>query len=86
MRLFDRFRNAWAAFKRNDSRFCGLTFGVDVRKCSECDRTKKPQVAYICDRKECNVCSYPECKHTTDIKHAVNFINDIDDKWSEKED
>lgn len=31
-------------------------------------------VNYICDRKACgNKCSYPICKHTSDINHAVNF-------------
>lgn len=30
-------------------------------------------VAYECDRKACSVCSYPTCRHTTDIEHAKNF-------------
>lgn len=30
-------------------------------------------VAYICDRKQCEVCSYPLCDRTLDINHAVNF-------------
>lgn len=34
---------------------------------------KPPNVAYLCDRLACPDCSYPECKHTTDISHAVNF-------------
>lgn len=28
--------------------------------------------AYLCDRKKCEDCSYPDCKHTTDITHAKN--------------
>lgn len=27
---------------------------------------------FLCDQKKCKKCSYPECKHTTDIKHAKN--------------
>lgn len=27
---------------------------------------------YLCDRKACAHC-HPECRHTTDIKHAINF-------------
>ena len=29
-------------------------------------------ILYICDRKACDNCS-DMCKHTTDIRHAVNF-------------
>lgn len=27
---------------------------------------------YLCDQKKCTKCSYPKCKHTTDINHAKN--------------
>mgnify|MGYP004457703805 FL=1 len=40
------------------------------------------KVAYVCDRKACNGCSVtqnPECSHTLDINHAVNFKK-FDDK------
>ena len=30
-------------------------------------------VAYICDRKQCENCSFPLCDRTLDINHAVNF-------------
>lgn len=30
--------------------------------------------AYLCDRKKCKDCRYPDCKHTIDITHAKNFI------------
>lgn len=33
-------------------------------------------VLYLCDRKQCgDKCSYPMCKYTTNIEHAVNFTN-----------
>ena len=33
-------------------------------------------VLYLCDQKKCEKCSAPEglCFHTTDIRHATNFI------------
>lgn len=30
-------------------------------------------ITYICDRKACTHCTAPECTHTVDIRHAVNF-------------
>lgn len=30
------------------------------------------KIFYLCDRRACEHCS-PECKHTTDVRHAVNF-------------
>lgn len=35
------------------------------------------KVAYICDRKACKICNYPNCKHTSDIKHAKYFNLDF---------
>lgn len=34
------------------------------------------EVAFICNQKnpKCDVCSYPECRHTKDIRFAKNFI------------
>ena len=36
------------------------------------------RVAYLCDKKACEVCSNPDgdykgCNHTLDVFHAVNF-------------
>lgn len=30
-------------------------------------------VEYICDRKACVNCTYPDCSHTKDVRHAENF-------------
>lgn len=30
-------------------------------------------VLYLCDRKACKKYSFPQCCHTTDIRHATNF-------------
>lgn len=36
------------------------------------------KVIYVCDRKACNgTCPNPDCYHTLDIKHAVNFETKI---------
>ena len=34
----------------------------------------KRTILYICDRTKCKNCT-PDCKHTTDIKHAKHFKN-----------
>lgn len=36
-------------------------------------QSQKVEVLYLCDCKQCENCSFPMCKHTTDIKHAANF-------------
>lgn len=33
----------------------------------------KVKTMYICDRKACNKCGYPDCRHTSDPNHAVNL-------------
>lgn len=46
----------------------------------EADVPEEPdKILYLCDRKACPRCSYPMCKHTTDVYHARNFerIDDI---------
>lgn len=36
-------------------------------------KIKSGDKIYLCDRKQCgDRCHYPECRHTTDISHAVN--------------
>lgn len=36
-------------------------------------KDEAPRVAYLCDQKACENCTYPKCRYTTDIEHAVNF-------------
>ena len=43
------------------------------------------EVLYLCDRKKCENCSYPDCTRTTDISHAKNFKHDLE-VWYEKDD
>ena len=69
--LFDKCRDAYRAFR--GKQIGSLTFGIDVKKCSECDYKKQDQIWYLCDRKACPNCSYPTCEYTTDIRHAKNF-------------
>ncbi len=36
-------------------------------------KVKPKAVLYLCDRKRCgDQCHYPDCRHTTDISHAVH--------------
>lgn len=39
------------------------------------EMTIKPEIVYLCDRRNCDNCSGLECKHTSNIKHAKNFEN-----------
>lgn len=36
------------------------------------------EILYLCDRKACKQCGInaEDCKHTTDIRHAVNFCGE----------
>lgn len=31
------------------------------------------KLLFLCDRKACEKCCYPQCKHTKDLEHARNF-------------
>ena len=50
-------------------------------------KLKENKTLYLCDRKACERCSYPKCKHTTNIYHARNFerIDDIFVEGTEEE-
>lgn len=67
--LIDRIRDAIKAFRGKS--IGSIQFGIDVKRCSDCDRGA--DVLYLCDQKRCIKCHYPECKHTNDIRHAKNF-------------
>lgn len=68
--LLDRIRDAIRAFQ--GKQIGSVTFGVNVKKCSDCDRNS--EVLYLCDGKYCkNGCLNADCKHTADIRHAKNF-------------
>ena len=69
--LFDKCRDAYRAFR--GKQIGSLTFGVDVKKCSECDYRRGADILYLCDQRACSKCLYPECEYTTDIRHARNF-------------
>ena len=38
-------------------------------------RGNRIDILYLCDRRACpkGMCSWPMCRHTSDIDHAVNF-------------
>lgn len=42
------------------------------------------KVFYICDHKACALgCTYPKCKHTLNVAHAVNFKKGYGDAYFE---
>ena len=34
---------------------------------------KEQNILFLCDRKACEKCSYPQCRHTPELEHAKNF-------------
>lgn len=66
MKLFEKIKKYFRELREYD-------VDEDVYDPSDC------KIFYICDRKACKKCAYPECKHTTNIYHARNFerIDDI---------
>lgn len=53
-------------------------------------RAKERNILFLCDRKACEKCSYPTCKHTPELEHARNFApagftKRTDGVWVEQE-
>ena len=42
-------------------------------------------IVFLCDRRACEKCSFPQCKHTFNIKHAKNFECSPNEIYIEKE-
>lgn len=61
--------------------------GANLDPGETCDCKVNNDVFYLCDRRKCHKCSYPECKHTQDITHAKNFtVTGIDSVYFEEDD
>lgn len=45
----------------------------------------RPLDLYICDKKKCENCSYPDCKFTTDILHQLKIENSYDGETLEQQ-
>lgn len=70
--LYDRLRDAWQAFK--GVKIGSLQYGLELKRCDQCDKVRVPDVLYLCDSKFCEGgCSNDFCKHTQDVRHAANF-------------
>lgn len=41
---------------------------------------EKPKPLYLCDRKKCDNCSYPQCKFTSDVIHKFNIKSKYEDE------
>ena len=53
-------------------------------------RAKERYILFLCDRKACEKCSYPTCRHTPELEHARNFApagftKRTDGVWVEQE-
>ena len=53
-------------------------------------RAKERNILFLCDRKACEKCSYPQCRHTPELEHARNFApagftKRTDGVWVEQE-
>ena len=67
-----------------------ISFGVISNLLKKVEKDAKgedgPEIVYLCDGKSCNGDDCPnqpynECRHTHDIRHAVNF-ECVDEKWN----
>ena len=83
----DKIRDAINAFK--GKKIGSLHFGIDVKRCDECEYRKAAdsKVLYLCDQqfacKDSAICG-TECKHTLNILYAKNF-ECIDEYYWENE-
>lgn len=53
-------------------------------------RAKERNILFLCDRKACEKCNYPTCRHTPELEHARNFapagfMKRTDGVWVEQE-
>lgn len=53
-------------------------------------QAKERKILFLCDRKACEKCSYPTCRHTPELEHARNFApagftKRTDGVWVEQE-
>lgn len=73
-REFDISHKRWKDCAIEDDKRVNVPF---VKKPEKDNQTKiaysTANVLYLCDRKACKKCSFPQCCHTTDIRHATNF-------------
>ena len=58
---------------------------IDIPEEPTVEPIEPDAVLYFCDRRACEHCSYPLCKHTRDICHAVNFEKNLGGAYWEKE-
>lgn len=57
---------------------------------SSVSRAKERNILFLCDRKACEKCNYPTCRHTQELEHARNFApagfaKRTDGVWVEQE-
>ena len=57
---------------------------------SSVSQAKERNILFLCDRKACEKCSYPQCRHTPELEHDRNFApagftKRTDGVWVEQE-
>ena len=76
-REFDISHKRWKDCAIEDDKRVNVPNIPFVKKPEKDNQTKiaysRANVLYLCDRKACKKCSFPQCCHTTDIRHATNF-------------
>lgn len=58
---------------------------------SSVSQAKERNILFLCDRKACEKCIYPTCRHTPELEHARNFApagftKRTEGVWVEQED
>lgn len=65
-------------------RFMNKPFKMEANSHNNYRPDSEDNVFYLCDQKACPDCQKSECKHTSDIRHAINFEKKHD-SYFEKE-
>ena len=85
-KLIDRIKQAIYAFKHPREFYIGQAkYGVSVTECKDCE-AKNTKVMYLCDCGACGGDCGRMCEHTTDIRHARNFVLIGDMYWEKRQD
>lgn len=63
-----------------------LDMGIkSLKEKSDDKRRSEMKILYLCDQERCEECHPDYCNHTTDIKHAKNFKEEVDRMYIEQE-
>lgn len=66
-------RNYWENNRNGWHDLCHETQLQLEKMVEKINEEKDPVILFECDRNACDICRNPECHHTFNIEHAVNF-------------